>query len=182
MVGTSVTLASTLQQPVNGYEEFDGTSMATPHVSGVAALIWSKYPGATNAQVRQALDGSAEDLGAVGRDPSYGVGLVQANNALAALAALNPAAPGDKTPPVISGLTARSTNSKNGSFEITWTTNEASSSDVTLAGTTSLASQPVTNHVRTFRGSRGATYWYSVFSKDAAGNTAISADAFIKLP
>jgi serine protease len=42
--------------------------MATPHVSGVAALVWSHNGTWTNAQIRQALQQSAEDLGAAGRD------------------------------------------------------------------------------------------------------------------
>ncbi|HVE87272.1 MAG TPA: S8 family serine peptidase, partial [Myxococcales bacterium] len=66
----------------SGYEAWDGTSMATPHVSGVAALIWSAYPTKTATQVRAALQNTARDLGAAGRDNAYGYGLVQAKAAL----------------------------------------------------------------------------------------------------
>ena len=59
-----------------------GTSMATPHVTGVAALVWSyHHDTCTAAQVRQALCMSAEDLGGTGKDPSFGYGLVQAESA-----------------------------------------------------------------------------------------------------
>ena len=74
----------------NGYESYDGTSMATPHVAGVAGLIWGLQPTRTNAQVRQALIGSAKDLGTAGRDTSFGYGLVQAKAAYDYL--LNPPA------------------------------------------------------------------------------------------
>lgn len=73
---------STLVQPASGYEYYDGTSMATPHASAVAALVWSADPTATNVEVRNALTGSAEDLGTAGRDTSYGFGLVQAYDAI----------------------------------------------------------------------------------------------------
>jgi serine protease len=76
------TVTSTLIKPASGYEAWDGTSMAAPHVSGVAALVWSYNPNLTNVQIRDALTGSAEDLGAAGRDNSYGWGLVRAFNAL----------------------------------------------------------------------------------------------------
>jgi serine protease len=66
----------------NKYEYWSGTSMATPHVSGVAALVWSYDPTLTNAQIRQALQNSAKDLGAAGRDRQTGFGLVQAQAAL----------------------------------------------------------------------------------------------------
>jgi len=46
-----------------GYASCDGTFMATPHVSAVAALIWSAKPSATNEQVCTALINTAEDLG-----------------------------------------------------------------------------------------------------------------------
>jgi len=48
----------------------------------VAALVWSHCPGSTNGQVRSALDNSARDKGAAGRDTSYGFGIVQAQAAL----------------------------------------------------------------------------------------------------
>jgi serine protease len=66
----------------NGYEYYDGTSMATPHVAGVAALVWSANPAWTNVQIRAALAATAEDLGAAGRDNSFGHGLVRAQAAL----------------------------------------------------------------------------------------------------
>ncbi len=66
------------------YAYFDGTSMATPHVSAVAALAWSANSGLTNAQLRSILGSTATDLGARGRDDLYGNGLVQADAAVAA--------------------------------------------------------------------------------------------------
>lgn len=63
------------------YAFYDGTSMATPHVSAVAALVWSYFPSCTGAQIRASLTKSALDLGAVGRDNYTGYGLVQAKAA-----------------------------------------------------------------------------------------------------
>ncbi len=67
----------------------DGTSMATPHVSAVAALAWSANGELSNAQLRDVLTSTATDLGARGRDDLFGHGLVQADAAVAA--ALNAA-------------------------------------------------------------------------------------------
>jgi subtilisin family serine protease len=63
------------------YAAYNGTSMATPHVSAVAALVWSLHPGCTATQLRTSLNKSAMDLGAAGRDDYYGNGLVQAKAA-----------------------------------------------------------------------------------------------------
>tara|TARA_R110002167_G_scaffold1108_2_gene4747 strand:- start:2262 stop:3527 length:1266 start_codon:yes stop_codon:yes gene_type:complete len=60
----------------NSYATWDGTSMATPHASGVAALVWSHFPSCTGEEIRQAMNLTAQDLGASGRDNSYGYGLV----------------------------------------------------------------------------------------------------------
>ena len=65
-----------------GYATISGTSMATPHVSGVAALIWSSNGGQSSAQVRNTLDTTAQDLGTAGKDNLYGYGLVRADLAL----------------------------------------------------------------------------------------------------
>jgi serine protease len=60
---------------------FEGTSMAAPHISGIAALIISQ--GVTKpAGVEALIKATARDLGAPGRDAEYGYGLVQPRNAL----------------------------------------------------------------------------------------------------
>lgn len=69
------------------YAYFNGTSMATPHVSGVAALVWSHYPNCSAKQIRQVLNASAMEIGRPGKDPEFGFGLVQAKAALDRLAA-----------------------------------------------------------------------------------------------
>jgi subtilisin family serine protease len=84
-LGLSGIVSSILTQPASGYEYWDGTSMATPHVSAVAALVWSANPSATNVQIRTVLQQTAQDLGVAGRDNSYGFGLVQAKAAITAL-------------------------------------------------------------------------------------------------
>ena len=85
-LGQSATVNDEIIMPGSSYEEWEGTSMATPHVAGVAALIWSYFPGKTAAQIRGALTSTAEDLGTAGRDNSFGHGLIRAKNALDALA------------------------------------------------------------------------------------------------
>jgi serine protease len=65
-----------------GYWFFQGTSMAAPHVSGVAALLIANGNATTPAQIRAVLQETAEDLGTAGPDDSYGYGLVDAQAAL----------------------------------------------------------------------------------------------------
>jgi len=64
-----------------GYWFFDGTSMATPHVAGVAALLVANGVTQPDA-VREALQKTAEDKGAPEWDPLYGWGIVDAYAAL----------------------------------------------------------------------------------------------------
>ncbi|MGH7606305.1 MAG: S8 family serine peptidase, partial [Gemmatimonadales bacterium] len=59
-----------------------GTSMASPHAAGVAALVLSRNPALTPDQLRAVLRTSAVDLGAPGWDPLFGYGRVNARAAV----------------------------------------------------------------------------------------------------
>jgi serine protease len=98
-LGSTGNVASSVQKPASGYEAWNGTSMATPHVSAVAALVWSANSSWTNGQIREALQQTAEDLGPAGRDNAYGYGLVQAYAALAYLGGAEPPPPPPPPPP-----------------------------------------------------------------------------------
>ena len=59
-----------------------GTSMATPHVSGLAALLLSQDPSRSNQEVRSIIEETAYDLGADGFDNMYGYGRINAEAAV----------------------------------------------------------------------------------------------------
>jgi subtilisin family serine protease len=89
-LGQEATVQSAPPIPGSSYEAWNGTSMATPHVSGVAALLWSANPTWTNVQIREAMTMTALDLGEPGRDIAFGYGLVQAYDALQYLQTMGP--------------------------------------------------------------------------------------------
>jgi thermitase len=62
--------------PGGQYAELSGTSMATPHASGVAGVLWQLFPSSTAAGIRSRLTGAVDDLGPAGRDPIFGFGRV----------------------------------------------------------------------------------------------------------
>lgn len=64
---------------------FSGTSAAAPHVAGVSALAMSYESLLTNEDVREVMERTARDMGAVGRDDDYGHGLVRADSVLLSL-------------------------------------------------------------------------------------------------
>jgi len=75
--------------PGNMYVYMSGTSMATPHVAGVAALVWSHNPTLRNRDVRIILARTADDLGTLGWDKEYGFGRVDAEEAVNVASALS---------------------------------------------------------------------------------------------
>jgi type VII secretion-associated serine protease mycosin len=85
--GISIGVAAPAEKLVGGlpggsYAEWAGTSGATPIVSGVAALIRSKWPQMSAKQVINRIVSTAKDAGAPGKDPLYGFGLLNAEAAL----------------------------------------------------------------------------------------------------
>ena len=68
--------------PGNEYASSSGTSMATPHVSGAAALILQAYPDMSPLEVRQLLEDTAVDLGTAGKDNTYGSGRIDVFKAI----------------------------------------------------------------------------------------------------
>lgn len=73
--------------PASGFEyvALDGTSMATPFVSGLAALLLSVDPTLTNAQLAETIRSTAIDIGTAGWDESTGMGLIDAQAAVETL-------------------------------------------------------------------------------------------------
>lgn len=73
----------------HNYATLNGTSMATPMVSALAALVWSQNPYLTPEEVRARIESSAIDLGPIGRDDMFGMGMINPEGALAAVVSGN---------------------------------------------------------------------------------------------
>ncbi len=67
------------------YCKLSGTSMAAPHVTGVAALLLSKNPTLSNLEVRQLLRSGAADIGTPGQDSHFGYGRIDSEKSLLSL-------------------------------------------------------------------------------------------------
>ncbi len=101
------------------YWQMSGTSMATPHVAGVAALVLSAWAAYTPDQIEAALENTAVDLGTAGRDDLFGYGRVDA--AAAVTFGAVPGAPGGvaATPANASALVAWTAPASDGGSAIT---------------------------------------------------------------
>ncbi len=91
LAGPGVGIVSSV--PGGGYLSYSGTSVAAPHVAGVAALMRSANPSLTAAAVERILRSTAKDVGPPGRDSETGEGVVDALAATLRAARLPGASP-----------------------------------------------------------------------------------------
>lgn len=134
----------------NSYQSVSGTSLSTPMVAGLAALVWSQNPTLTNLQVRNIIQQNADDLGAVGVDEYFGSGKISVQRALQAVAAPTPTptliptptptstATSTPTPtpdsiaPVVNGFDAQP-RTTSGNITISWNFSDAGGSHLSRA-------------------------------------------------
>lgn len=95
IVAPGVNISAARANSTNGYVSFSGTSMATPFVAGVVALMLQEAPTRTPVDVYAGLTQTARDFGPPGVDSDYGYGLVDA------YAALRPSANIGANPPLL---------------------------------------------------------------------------------
>jgi subtilisin family serine protease len=158
-----------------GYATLSGTSMATPHVSGVAALAFSYLPNATPAQVKAAILGGVDKIAAMSGISVSG-GRLNAKKTLDALVTpppppATPIAPSALTATALSGSQIRlnwSDNSSNETgFKIERSTNSSSWSQIATVGA----------NIKTYTATglkKRATYYFRVRAYNDSGNSGYS--------
>ncbi len=115
------------------YTTMSGTSMATPHLAGVAALILSANSNLTVAQMDSIIEMTSLDLGASGKDNTYGAGRVDAYQACLAAASMTSTeeSQGAVLPPAVS-LSAISPNPVNNFAAFSVYTDVAAVADISV--------------------------------------------------
>ncbi|MDX1570578.1 MAG: S8 family serine peptidase [Xanthomonadales bacterium] len=174
LVGAS---SATINIAAGDYGYMSGTSMATPGVSGVAALVWSNHPTCTGTEIRNALKATAEDAGAAGKDDYFGYGIVKAKAASDYLAANGCEGGGTEPPPPSGEMTASGSRSKGGrQLDITWDGFSSISVDINFEWSTGSQSFTVANDgSESFNGDKNTTYTVTVCE---AGSTTACASSF----
>ncbi|VEA69098.1 Extracellular serine protease precursor [Serratia plymuthica] len=79
---STVANGSDPNQLVSDYGNKNGTSMATPHVTGAVAVLLQRFPYMTSAQIADVLKTTATDMGAPGIDALYGWGMINLGKAI----------------------------------------------------------------------------------------------------
>src|SRR3989344_3276469 len=168
VIGSQVPLIDDIQiSNTHSYAYANGTSMAAPHVAGLAALIEGYNPNLTSTQVKNAILTTGDSAASLSGKTVSGK-RINAFNALDSV-----------IPPIISTVQAATTTAT--SSIITWTTNELSTSKVKYSTTTPVAStivsdnSLVTDHALVLTNlTASTTYYFYVESVDALGNIATS--------
>ncbi|MBN2391421.1 MAG: peptidase S8 [Anaerolineae bacterium] len=150
---------------LQNYDYLQGTSQATPHVSGLAALIWSMAPTLTNNEVQNLIEQTADDLGAVGKDQDYGWGRINAYTALLNL-----------VPPDPPALAAIDNIDGDHTYTVTWSTVPDAASYLLQESNTESFSSPTTRYSGTYTqthvvGQNVGVWYYRARAINALGNT-----------
>jgi subtilisin family serine protease len=166
-----VSITSSTMTTTTSYESWSGTSMATPHVAGVAALYLSANPTATPSQVAAALVSNATP------NVLTSIGTGSPNLLLYSLVG---APPGPQPPAAPSNLTAAGASTS--SINLTWTDNasnedgfiieRATSANGTFSQIASVGANS-TSYANTGL-SAGSQFWYRVAAYNAYGNSSYS--------
>jgi subtilisin family serine protease len=154
----------------NNYQSFSGTSMATPHVAGAAALVLS-HCALDTAGVKNTLLSTVDHLGSLTGLTISG-GRLNVNNAIRGCAS----AP---VPPAPTGLAAVGGNTQ---VTLSWTGSSGATSYIVQRGTTSGSEVPIASGVTStaFTDSsvtNGTSYYYVVSAQGSAGVSAHSNEA-----
>ena len=152
----------------SSYDQLQGTSMATPYVSGLAALIWSLNPALTPDQVQQTIQDTAVDLGPAGWDPDFGWGRIDALAAVMAQAV-----------PSTPSLLPISNPGGAGNYQVDWTDSTNASGyllqeDDNAAFTSPAVRYSGPNSQTSISGQGPGTWYYRVRATGAAGDSAWS--------
>lgn len=149
------------------YGLMSGTSMATPAVAGLAALVWSNHPECTGEEIRSALKATAADAGAAGKDVYFGYGIVKAADASAYLTANGCAGggtgsgDGDNTTSV--ELSASGYKQKGNSYvDLSWNGASTSQVDIYRNGSKIVTTSNDNSHTDSISVKGGGTYGYQV--------------------
>ncbi len=154
-----------------GYGAVSGTSFAAPITGGVIALMMSRNPALTPAQVESMLKSTATDLGASGRDDHFGSGRI---NAAAAVAAAGGGSVTPPPPPPSGGSGGSTTPTLSVTFP------NASQSTVTAGSTitvnwSNISGAEATNWIGLYLPSAPSTNHNGVWMYVSCSQTAISA-------
>jgi subtilisin family serine protease len=160
--------------PSLNYDTWSGTSMATPHVSGVAALVYSADTSLTNVEVRDILQKSAEDLGPAGWDPDFVYGIVDAEAAVSLVSVGG--STDDTTPPAqVTGLTASAVSDTQ--IDLSWDANsESDLSYYKIYRDGAYVADATTNSYSDTGLTASTTYTYEVSAVDTSGNEGAKSD------
>jgi thermitase len=146
------------------YDYAHGTSQATPHVAGLAALVWALAPTLSPDQVQNVIQQTALDLGDPGQDEDYGHGLIDAEAALQAVC-----------PPSAPTLSLIVNPDGAGDYVVNWTNVECATSYTLEEDDNASFSTPTQRYAGatsqfTVSGQGGGTWYYRARAANLGGN------------